>query len=116
MKRWFKYAAPYKKFFILGPLCMIVEVIGEALMPRLMSTVINGYDVGSLTVKGSIITAILMILLALMMLLGGVGGAYFGAKASVNFAADIRKDTYKKIQHFPLRISTAFRPGRSSPV
>ena len=96
MKRWFKYAAPYKKFFILGPLCMIVEVIGEALMPKLMSTVINGYDVGSLTVERSIITALLMILLAVMMLLGGVGGAYFGAKASVNFAADIRKDTYKK--------------------
>ena len=111
MKRWFKYAAPYKKFFILGPLCMIVEVIGEALMPRLMSTVINGYDVGSLTVERSIITAILMILLAVMMLLGGVGGAYFGAKASVNFAADIRKDTYKKIQHFSFANIDRFSTG-----
>ena len=79
MKRWFKYAAPYKKFFILGPLCMIVEVIGEALMPKLMSTVINSYDVGLLTVERSIITALLMILLAVMMLLGGVGGAYSGS-------------------------------------
>ena len=111
MKRWFKYAAPYKKFFILGPLCMIVEVIGEALMPKLMSTVINSYDVGSLTVERSIITAILMILLAVMMLLGGVGGAYFGAKASVNFAADIRKDTYKKIQRFSFANIDRFSTG-----
>ena len=111
MKRWIKYAAPYKKFFILGPLCMIVEVIGEALMPKLMSTVINGYDVGSLTIERSIITALLMILLAIMMLLGGVGGAYFGAKASVNFAADIRKDTYKKIQRFSFANIDRFSTG-----
>ena len=111
MKRWIKYAAPYKKFFILGPLCMIIEVIGEALMPKLMSTVINGYDVGSLTVERSIITALLMILLAIMMLLGGVGGAYFGAKASVNFAADIRKDTYKKIQRFSFANIDRFSTG-----
>ena len=111
MKRWIKYAAPYKKFFILGPLCMIVEVIGEALMPKLMSTVINGYDIGSLTIERSIITALLMILLAIMMLLGGVGGAYFGAKASVNFAADIRKDTYKKIQRFSFANIDRFSTG-----
>ncbi len=111
MKRWIKYAAPYKKFFILGPLCMIIEVIGEALMPKLMSTVINGYDVGSLTIERSIITALLMILLAIMMLLGGVGGAYFGAKASVNFAADIRKDTYKKIQRFSFANIDRFSTG-----
>ena len=111
MKRWIKYAAPYKKFFILGPLCMIIEVIGEALMPKLMSTVINGYDIGSLTIERSIITALLMILLAIMMLLGGVGGAYFGAKASVNFAADIRKDTYKKIQRFSFANIDRFSTG-----
>ena len=29
MKKWAKYAKPYTKYFILGPLCMIVEVIGE---------------------------------------------------------------------------------------
>ena len=27
--KWSKYIKPYKTFFILGPLCMIVEVIGE---------------------------------------------------------------------------------------
>ena len=30
MKRWLSYAKPYKAFFILGPLCMIIEVIGES--------------------------------------------------------------------------------------
>lgn len=111
MKRWLKYASPYKKFFILGPLCMIVEVIGEALMPKLMSSVINGYNEEALTVANSIGTAAAMILIAIMMLLGGVGGAYFGAKASVNFAADVRRDVYGKIQKFSFANIDHFSTG-----
>ena len=41
MKRWFKYVKPYLPFFILGPLCMLVEVLGEIFMPKLLSIVIN---------------------------------------------------------------------------
>lgn len=111
MKRWLKYASPYKKYFILGPLCMIVEVIGEALMPKLMSTVINGYNKGTLTVANSIGTAVLMLFIALIMLLGGVGGAYFGAKASVNFAADVRRDVYGQIQKFSFSNIDRFSTG-----
>lgn len=36
MKRWSKYIKPYMKYFILGPLCMIVEVIGEIVMPKFL--------------------------------------------------------------------------------
>ena len=35
MKRWYKYIKPYLSAFILGPLCMIIEVIGEVVMPKL---------------------------------------------------------------------------------
>ena len=38
MKRWFKYVKPYLPYFILGPIGMIVEVIGEMLMPQLLGT------------------------------------------------------------------------------
>ncbi len=100
MKRWMKYVKPYTLYFILGPICMIVEVIGEALMPKLMATIINDFNAGTLTVAGSIGTAVIMTLLALVMMAGGIGGAYFGAKASVNFASDVRRDVYNKIQDF----------------
>ena len=33
MKRWFKYVKPYLPYFILGPLCMIIEVVGEVFFP-----------------------------------------------------------------------------------
>ena len=39
--KWSKYIKPYKKYFILGPLCMIVEVLGEIIMPMWYSRIIN---------------------------------------------------------------------------
>lgn len=100
MKKWLKYVKPYKLYFILGPLCMVVEVIGEILMPMFLGNIIQAYADGKLSVGYSMGTMAGMIAVALMMMLGGVGGAYFGAKASVNFAADVRNDVYRKVQDF----------------
>ena len=41
--KWGKYIKPYLPYFIIGPLCMIVEVIGEVVMPKLLSVVINPF-------------------------------------------------------------------------
>ncbi|MBQ1186540.1 MAG: ABC transporter ATP-binding protein, partial [Clostridia bacterium] len=111
MKLWYKYIKPYLPYFIIGPVCMIIEVIGEVLMPKFLAIVINGATDGSLTVGGSIGTAGLMILTAVMMMIGGVGGAYFGAKASVNFATDLRADVFAKIQKFSFANIDKFSTG-----
>ena len=111
MKRWLKYVKPYLPYFILGPLCMIVEVVGEVLMPKLLSIIINQGTDGTLTVPNSIGICLLMILTAVLMLAGGVGGAYFGAKASVNFAADLRRDAYEKLQGFSFSSVDKFSTG-----
>lgn len=101
MKRWFKYIKPYLSYFILGPLCMIVEVIGEILMPRFLAAIINMGENANPGDIGSIIgICALMILTAVLMMAGGIGGAYFGGKASVNFASDLRRDAYAKIQSY----------------
>lgn len=111
MKRWFKYIKPYALYFITGPLCMIVEVVGEIFMPFFMAQIINNYSAGNLTVGSSLGYMIGMVLTALAMMLGGVGGSYFGAKASVNFAADIRNDVYKKVQAFSFANIDRFSTG-----
>ena len=90
---------------------MIVEVVGEIFMPFFMAQIINSYSAGSLTVGSSIGYMIGMVVTALCMMLGGVGGAYFGAKASVNFAADIRDDVYKKVQAFSFANIDRFSTG-----
>ena len=110
MRDWLKYVKPYKKYFILGPLCMIVEVLGEIFMPLGMAQIIN-----EVTTDKSIVYIIavcfLMIICALLMMAGGVGGAYFGSKAAVNFAADLRQDIYKKIQSFSFSNIDKFSTG-----
>ena len=111
MKTWGKYIKPYLAYFILGPLCMIVEVVGEVLMPLYLAEVINGAIVGTLTVGGGFAVMGKMIATALMMMLGGVGGSYFGAKASVNFAADLRNDLFRKVQHFSFANIDKFSTG-----
>ncbi len=111
LKRWLSYVKPYKLYFILGPLCMIVEVAGEVLMPMFLGMIINGASLRTLTPAKSLGIAGLMILCALMMMAGGVGGAYFGAKASVNYANDIREDVYKKVQKFSFANIDKFSTG-----
>ena len=111
MKRWFKYIRPYLPFFIIGPVCMIVEVIGEVVMPKLLAVVINGANDGTLSVASSLGTMGLMILTAFLMMAGGVGGAYFGSKASVNFAADLRADVYARVQKFSFANIDKFSTG-----
>ena len=110
MKKYWKYVKPYLPAFIIGPLLMIVEVIGEVVLPKLMANIINvgvtNGSVGYITGTGA-----LMILVALLMMAGGVGGAYFGAKAAVSFAADLRKDAFDKVQTFSFANLDQFSTG-----
>ena len=111
MKRWSKYVKPYLPYFILGPICMIVEVIGEVLMPKYLASIINEASAGTLTVGYGVTRALMMVVTALLMMAGGVGGAWFGAKASVNFAADLRQDVYNKVQTFSFANIDRFSTG-----
>lgn len=111
MKKWDKYIRPYLPYFILGPICMIVEVVGEVVMPKLLSVIINQANTGTLSIGSSLWICLAMVATALTMLAGGVGGAYFGAKASVNFAADLRSDVYAKVQTFSFANIDKFSTG-----
>lgn len=117
MKSWFKYIKPHLHYFILGPACMIIEVIGEVLMPIYLAWAMDGkvelFDntLAVLDEKGYVLLTLLMIGTALMMMLGGVGGSYFGAKASVNFASDIRADLFRKVQGFSFTNIDKFSTG-----
>lgn len=99
MKRYWKYIKPYLPAFICGPLLMIVEVVGEVLLPKFMANIIN-IGAANQDVPYIITMGIVMVVTALLMMAGGIGGAYFAAKAAISFAADIRKDTFEKVQKF----------------
>ncbi len=113
MSTYWKYVRPYLYAFILGPIFMIVEVIGEVLMPKLLQMIIdNGIgtdgegDIGYIIGIGA-----LMVVTALLMMLGGVMGAFFAIRASVNFAADLRQDLFEKVQKFSFANIERFSTG-----
>ena len=116
MKQYKKYVIPYKSAFILGPIFMIVEVLGEIILPKLMSMIINygcGQDVTVVAKGPAYIIGIgaVMIGTALLMMMGGVLGAYFAVKASVNFAGDLRRDVFAKVQKFSFANIEKFSTG-----
>lgn len=110
MKRFWKYIKPYLFSFVLGPVLMIVEVIGEVIMPKLMANIIN---IGAAQRNVPYITGIgvLMVVVALFMMVGGVGAAFFAAKASVSFASDMRSDVFDKVQKFSFANLDKFSTG-----
>lgn len=110
MKRYWKYVKPYLPAFIIGPILMIVEVIGEVILPKLMANIINigaaNHDVPYILSMG-----LVMLGTAFMMMVGGIGGAYFAAKASVNFSSDLRSDVFDKVQTFSFANLDQFSTG-----
>jgi len=110
MKKFVKYAKPYISSFILGPVLMLTEVAGEVLLPFFMSKIIN-VGVPERNISYIIITGIIMCITAVVMMLGGVGGAFFSAKSAIYFAADLRKDLFKRVQKFSFSNIDSFSTG-----
>lgn len=90
---------------------MIVEVVGEVIMPKILAFIINSANDGTLTWQGSVLAMLGTIAMAVLMMAGGVGGSYFGAKAAVNFAGDLRRDIFTKVQGFSFANIDKFSTG-----
>lgn len=113
MKQWKRYKSyilPYKSAFILGPLMMVTEVLGEILLPKFMSMIINhgvAQKDGGYILKMGLVMAITSFLMAA----GGILGAYFAAKASVSFTSDLRRDLFARVQQFSFKNIDTFSTG-----
>lgn len=110
MKRYKKYIMPYLSAFICGPVLMLTEVAGEIALPKMMSLIINNgvanRDTGYIIWMG-----VLMVVTALIMACGGIGAAYFAAKASISFTTDLRRDVFAKVQQFSFKNIDDFSTG-----
>ena len=113
MKQWKRYKSyilPYKSAFILGPLMMVTEVLGEILLPKFMSMIINhgvAQKDGGYILKMGLVMAITSFLMAA----GGILGAYFAAKASISFTSDLRRDLFARVQQFSFKNIDTFSRG-----
>ncbi|MBE5839021.1 ABC transporter ATP-binding protein [Butyrivibrio sp.] len=99
VKTLLKEIKEFKFPSIMTPICMIGEVICEMVIPILMARIV---DLGIYGGNMALIfrTGGMMIVIAILGLLAGLGGAYFGAKASAGFARNLRKAMFDNIQTF----------------
>lgn len=110
MKRYKKYMTPYISAFIIGPLLMLTEVFGEIMLPKLMSLIINN-GVAERDIHYIITIGAIMVLTTSVMAVGGIGGAYFSAKASICFTSDLREDLFAKVQEFSFKNIDTYSTG-----
>jgi ATP-binding cassette subfamily B protein len=99
VKTLLKELKEFKLPSILTPLCMVGEVICEMVIPILMARIVDlGINKGNMAVI--VQNGLLMLGIAILGLLAGLGGAYFGSKASTGFARNLRKAMFDNIQTF----------------
>ncbi|GIP40416.1 ABC transporter [Paenibacillus sp. J31TS4] len=106
----YRFLKPYWKAAVAAPLLMLIEVFADLLQPRLMGSII---DEGVLTGDLGHVqrTGALMLGIALIGLLGGVGCTVFSSTASQNFGADIRKTLFRKVQTLSFGNLDRFQAG-----
>jgi ATP-binding cassette subfamily B protein len=89
---------------------MILEVAMDLLQPVLMANIINNGvmngDLGYIQKTG-----LIMLLVAVIGLIGGVGCGIFSSIASLHFGADLRKDLFAKVQSLSFRHLDRFKTG-----
>lgn len=96
--------------FLLGPLFMTLEAAGEFLLPFINANIINkGAAKGD--IPYILENGFYMLLLAIGMLITGVLGAFFAIRGASRMAAEVRQDTFDRIQTFSFRDIDDFSTG-----
>lgn len=110
MRKLLPYLKPYWKAVLLAPLLMIIEVICDLSQPSLLARIIdNGVMKGDLTFI--LRTGLLMIGIAAIGMIGGVGCTIASSIASQSFGTDLRSDVFKKVQSFSFSNLDKFKTG-----
>ncbi|RBP65957.1 ATP-binding cassette subfamily B protein [Alkalibaculum bacchi] len=102
IKKFAPYLRNYKSATILGMTCSALEAVFELLIPLVMSYIV---DVGiqNRDVEYTIRMGIIMVLLAVVALILGIGAARFAAVAGQGFGAELREAQFKKIQSYSFK-------------
>lgn len=89
----------YKKYAILAPLTMLIEVTMEVLLPIVMQMIIDN-GIQTRDASYCLTWGLIMIGMSLLSLAGGALCGRFTAVAGTGFAAGVRKRLFDKVQDF----------------
>lgn len=99
MKVILKYIKPYKNLAILAPIFMLIEASAELIMPKLMTLLINN-GVATQNSNYIIKLGMLMVFIAILGIVGGIGCLIAASIVSQRAGTDLRKSIFVKIQDF----------------
>lgn len=111
LQKLLQYLKPYTLFAILAPLLMCIEVAMDLLQPTIMQHIIDN-GIAQSDNAYVIQMGLLMLVTAFVGLIGGAGCTVYSSKAAVNFAADIRRDVFRKTQQFSSRNTDTYGAGK----
>jgi ATP-binding cassette subfamily B multidrug efflux pump len=94
-----RFLKPYRKWAILAPLLMILEVAMDLMQPRLVQRIVDE-GIAQLDMAVVTNTGLLMVGLALVGAVGGLGCTVFATLAAQGFGADLRHTLFRKVQSF----------------
>lgn len=99
MNKLLPYMKKYLPYAILCPILMILEVFADIAIPYLMAKIVD-IGIANSDINYVIQIGIIMVCASILGMLFGVLSAYAGARAGYGFAAEIRLQTFKKVQGF----------------
>ncbi len=92
-----KYLRPYWRWAALAPLLMLLEVSMDLMQPRMIQRIVD-QGIAKLDLALILQTGLVMVGLALIGAVGGVGCTIFSVLASQGFGTDLRGALFRKVQ------------------
>jgi len=101
IKGWslIRFLKPYRVSAVLAPLFMLLEVTMDLMQPRMVQRIVDD-GIARMDLNVVLQTGLLMLGLALIGVVGGVGCGIFAETAGVGLAADLRQFLFRKVQNF----------------
>lgn len=109
-RKLFSNVNQYKKYAILAPLFVVLEVVCEVFIPKIMTFIIDD-GVAKGNIRAVLTYGGIMVLLAGLSLLLGLLSARFAAVASMGFGANLRENMFNKVQNFSFKNVDKFSTG-----
>ncbi len=99
LKKLSPYTKGYRKWIGLGVFCSAMDAVFQLLIPLVMADIV---DIGVANADTNYIVrkGILMVVMALVALLFGLGSAAFSSRAGMGFGANLRAAEYARVQSF----------------
>lgn len=111
MRRLIRFMAPYTVWALVAPALMALEVAMDLAQPRLLQTIV---DVGIANQDVALVlrTLAIMVAVAVVGAVGGIGCTIYATRAALSFGADVRAALFRRVQRLSFSDLARLETGR----